>query len=145
MGGTLHRDRSNTRWSLSTTREENRERWEQPVECRTTTAVLCVEGVWWQELSSYDPLNPEHEAIGRVLWANSTICIACFYFSTRGLWPLSHMKESKNYRDPIFMIIREILQGCSQPDIRQKSKHSSRQLDGKWKHTSKHWLVPMVY
>jgi hypothetical protein len=31
------------------------------------------------------------------------------------------------------MIIREILQGCSQPDIRQKSKHSSGQLDGKSK------------
>jgi hypothetical protein len=46
MGGTLHRDRSNTRRSLSTTRQENRERREQPVECRTTTTVLCVEGVW---------------------------------------------------------------------------------------------------
>jgi hypothetical protein len=32
--------------SLSTTRQENRERREQPVECRTTTMVLCVEGVW---------------------------------------------------------------------------------------------------
>jgi hypothetical protein len=33
------------------------------------------------------------------------------------------------------MIIQEILQGCSQPDIRQKktSKHSSRQLNGKVK------------
>jgi hypothetical protein len=49
------------------------------------------------------------------------------------------MKESKNYQDPVFMIIREILQGCSQPDIRQKkSKHSSRQLDGKLKHTSEY-------
>jgi hypothetical protein len=31
------------------------------------------------------------------------------------------------------MIIQEILQGCSQPDIWQKSKHGSRQLDDKWK------------
>jgi hypothetical protein len=30
------------------------------------------------------------------------------------------MKESKNYRDPVFMIIQEFLQGCSQPDIQQK-------------------------
>jgi hypothetical protein len=48
------------------------------------------------------------------------------------------MKESKNYQDPAFMIIQEILQGYSQPDIRQKSKHSSRQLDGKLKNTSEH-------
>jgi hypothetical protein len=79
MGGTLHHDRSNTRRSLSTTRQEDRERWEQPVECRTTLAVLCIEGVWRQELSSYDPLNPEHEDTGRVLWVNSTICIAYFW------------------------------------------------------------------
>jgi hypothetical protein len=45
MGGTLHHDRSNTRRSLSIIRQENRERREQPMECRTTTAVLCVEGV----------------------------------------------------------------------------------------------------
>jgi hypothetical protein len=31
------------------------------------------------------------------------------------------------------MIIWEILQGCSQPDIQQKSKHGSRQLDDKSK------------
>jgi hypothetical protein len=31
------------------------------------------------------------------------------------------------------MIIWEILQGCSQPDIRQRSKHGSRQLDDKSK------------
>jgi hypothetical protein len=42
MGGTVYRDRSNTRRSLSTTRQENRERREQPVECRATTAVLCI-------------------------------------------------------------------------------------------------------
>jgi ribonuclease HI len=37
-------------------------------------------GVWRQELSSHDPLNPEHEATGRVLWVNSTICINIFLF-----------------------------------------------------------------
>jgi hypothetical protein len=46
MGGTLHHDRSNTQRSLSTTRQENRDRREQPVECRTTMLVLCIEGVW---------------------------------------------------------------------------------------------------
>jgi hypothetical protein len=42
MVGTLHRDKSNTRRSLSTTRQENRERQEQHVECRATTAVLRI-------------------------------------------------------------------------------------------------------
>jgi hypothetical protein len=42
MGGTLHRDRSNTRRSLSTTRQENGKRWEQPVERRATMTLLCV-------------------------------------------------------------------------------------------------------
>jgi hypothetical protein len=46
MGGTLHHDISNTRRSLSTIRQENRERREQPVDCRATTTILCVEGVW---------------------------------------------------------------------------------------------------
>jgi hypothetical protein len=48
MGGTLHHNRGNTRRSLSTTRQENRERREQPVEHGATSAVLCIEGVWWQ-------------------------------------------------------------------------------------------------
>jgi hypothetical protein len=42
MGGTLHRDRSNTRRGLSTTRQENGESREQPVECRATTTVLRI-------------------------------------------------------------------------------------------------------
>jgi hypothetical protein len=49
IGGTLHRDRGNTRRSLLTTRQENEKRREQPMECRATTAVLCIEGVWRQE------------------------------------------------------------------------------------------------
>jgi hypothetical protein len=49
MGGTLHRDISNTGRSLSTTRQENGERREQPMECRATTAVLCIEGIWQKE------------------------------------------------------------------------------------------------
>jgi hypothetical protein len=39
----------------------------------------------------YDPLNPEHEATGRVLWVNSTICMNIF-LSTRGLRPSIRMK-----------------------------------------------------
>jgi hypothetical protein len=49
MGGTIHHDRSNTRRSLSTTRQENGERRKQPVECRATTVVLRIEGIWRQE------------------------------------------------------------------------------------------------
>jgi hypothetical protein len=45
MGRTLHRDRSNTRRSLSTKRQKNKERREQPMECRATTVVLHVEDV----------------------------------------------------------------------------------------------------
>jgi hypothetical protein len=84
VGGNVHRDRSNTRRSLSTIRQEDGERREQPMECRTTPAFLCIERIWQQELSSYDPLNPEHEAIGRVLWVNSTICISMFLFFHSG-------------------------------------------------------------
>jgi hypothetical protein len=31
------------------------------------------------------------------------------------------MKENKNYRDPVLMNTREFLQGCLQPDIRQRA------------------------
>jgi hypothetical protein len=40
-----HRHRSNTRRSLSTTRQEDMERRKQPVECRAPTAFLCIEEV----------------------------------------------------------------------------------------------------
>jgi hypothetical protein len=49
MGGIAHHDRGNTRRSLSTTRQENGERREQPVECRATTAVLRIGELWRQE------------------------------------------------------------------------------------------------
>jgi hypothetical protein len=45
MGGTLHHDKSDTRRSLSTIRQENGERQEQPVECKATTAVLRIEDI----------------------------------------------------------------------------------------------------
>jgi hypothetical protein len=31
------------------------------------------------------------------------------------------MKENKNYRDPVLMNIREFLQGCLQPNTRQRA------------------------
>jgi hypothetical protein len=46
MGGTIHRDISNTRRILSTTRQEDMERREQPMEYGTTLAFLCIERVW---------------------------------------------------------------------------------------------------
>jgi hypothetical protein len=61
---------------------------------------------------SYDPLNPEHEATGWVLWVNSTICVTYHY-----LRPSSRMKKYENYQDPIFTCLQELLQGCLQPDI----------------------------
>jgi hypothetical protein len=47
MGGTLHHDRSDTRRSLSTTRQENGVKREQPVECRATTTILCINSMRW--------------------------------------------------------------------------------------------------
>jgi hypothetical protein len=32
------------------------------------------------------------------------------------------MKENKNYQDPVLMNIQEFLQGCLQPDIRQRAR-----------------------
>jgi hypothetical protein len=58
MGRTLHCDRSNTRRSLSTTRQENGERREQPIECRATTTVLRIGNTRRQRVFRvYDPLN----------------------------------------------------------------------------------------
>jgi hypothetical protein len=31
--------------------------------------------------SSYDPLNPEHEAIGRVHWVKLTICVNILHYT----------------------------------------------------------------
>jgi hypothetical protein len=45
LGGTLHHHRSNTRRSLSTTRQENRKKRKQPMECGATTAFLCIEEI----------------------------------------------------------------------------------------------------
>jgi hypothetical protein len=107
MGRTLHRNRSNTRRSLLTTRQENRERWKQHVECRTTTAVLRIEGLLRQELLSHDPLNPEHKATGRVLWVNSTICVSMFLLFHSGAPTLeSYEIKISTYQDPVSMIIR---------------------------------------
>jgi hypothetical protein len=41
------------------------------------------------------------------------------------------MKEYENYQDHVLICPQELLQGCLQPDIRHKAKHSSR------KHASK--------
>jgi hypothetical protein len=92
MGRTLHCDGSNTRRSLPIKRQENGERREQPVECRAITAVLRVEDIRQQRVFRVNnPMNPEHEAIGRVPWVNSTICINIL-LSTRGLRPSSRTK-----------------------------------------------------
>jgi hypothetical protein len=132
MGGTLHCDRSNSRRSISTTRQENRERWKQPMECRTTLTVLCVEGLWRKENSSYGPLNPEHEATCRVLWANSAICIVCFYFPLGGSDPRVVWKKVKIIEIPYSWIFENSYKVVYNP-IFDKSKHSSKQRAGKIK------------
>jgi hypothetical protein len=45
LGGTLHRHRSDNMRSLSITRQENRKRQEQPMECGTTMVFLCIEEI----------------------------------------------------------------------------------------------------
>jgi hypothetical protein len=45
------------------------------------------------KLASYDPLNPEHEAIGRVYWVNSTICRICHDFPLGGSDPRVVIKK----------------------------------------------------
>jgi hypothetical protein len=59
-------------------------------------------------------------------------------FSTRGLRPLSRMKENKNYRDPVLMNIRELFTRLFTTRHLTKRKHSSTQHAGKLKHTSEH-------
>jgi hypothetical protein len=69
-----------------------------------------------KSFSSYDPPNLEHEAIGRVPWVKSTICVNIL-LSTRGLDPRvvrNNISELSR-----FEIIWGILQGWLQPDIQQ--------------------------
>jgi hypothetical protein len=89
MGGTLYHDRSDTRRSLSTTRQENGAKREQPVECRTTTMILRIDDIRF--FLSYDPPNPEHEATGRVPWVNLTIYVNILFFT----WGLGSSSRTK--------------------------------------------------
>jgi hypothetical protein len=63
------------------------------MECRATTAVLRIEDTRQgdKNLSGYDPLNPEHEATGWVLWVNSTNMYKYFTFHL-GAQPLELYK-----------------------------------------------------
>jgi hypothetical protein len=45
LGGTLHHHRSNTRRSLSTTRQEDGKRQKQPVECGAAMVFLRIEEI----------------------------------------------------------------------------------------------------
>jgi hypothetical protein len=45
---------------------------------------------------SYNPLNPEHEAIGRVSWVDHTTCKYKLAFSARGLRTSNRHDSSKN-------------------------------------------------
>jgi hypothetical protein len=65
-------------------------------------------------------------------------------FSTRGLRPSSRMKRYENYRDPILTCLQELLQGCLQPNIRQKAStvQGNMQVDQTYLRTL---VVPLVY
>jgi hypothetical protein len=69
--------------------------------------------------SSSDLPNPEHEAIGRLPWVNLTIRVNIFIFFHSGAQTLESY-EIKNKRLLLrsMVIIFDILQGCSQPNIR---------------------------
>jgi hypothetical protein len=59
----------------------------------------CLQGFFsstYTKTLSCDPLNPEHEAIGRVSWVDSTTCKYALAFSARGLRTSSRYDRSKN-------------------------------------------------
>jgi hypothetical protein len=66
--------------------------------------------------SSYDPTNPEHEAIGRVPWVKLHNTCKYFIFHS-GAQTLASYKIKINKLLLRFVIIFDILQGCSQPNI----------------------------
>jgi hypothetical protein len=67
---------------------------------------------------SSDLPNPEHKAIGRVPWVNSTIRVNILFFHLGAQTLESY--EIKNKRLLLrSVVIFDILQGCSQPDILQ--------------------------
>jgi hypothetical protein len=72
------------------------------VERIATSVFLCIKGIACEDFSSthmktliYDPLNPEHEATGRVSWVDSMTCKYTLAFSTRGLQTSSRYDRSK--------------------------------------------------
>jgi hypothetical protein len=73
-----------------------------------------------KDSSSYDLPNPEHEAIGRVPWVNSTICVNILFFHSGAQTLESYEIKNKRLLLRSIIIIFDILQGCSQPDIRQQ-------------------------
>jgi hypothetical protein len=85
MGGTLHHDRSDTRRSLSTTRQkkQGKTRVTRGMQSNYNDSTHRRHKI---SLSS-DLLNPEHKAIGRVPWVNSTIYVNISFFPLGGLDP----------------------------------------------------------
>jgi hypothetical protein len=65
-------------------------------------------------------------------------------FSTQGLQPSSRMKKYENYRDPVLTYLQELLQGCLQPDIQQRSStvQGNTQVNQTYLGTL---VVPLVY
>jgi hypothetical protein len=105
------------------------------VECRTTSTVLCIDGARWYKTLSYDPLNPKHEATGRVLWVNSTMCIICHYFPLGGSDPRVVWNKIKLLRSRIHISPRISTRLFT---TRYSTKSKYRQHASKLKLTSEH-------
>jgi hypothetical protein len=145
MGGTLHRDRINTRRSLSTTRQENRERREQPVECRATTAVLCIEGIWRKRNFRDMTLRTQNMRPQVGFFGSTRQYVWVFFFPLRGSDPwVIWNKINKLLRFGICDYLRHITRLFA---TRYSTKISMVQGNPIIypKHTSEWRFVPMAY
>jgi hypothetical protein len=87
MGGTLHCDRSNTRRSLSTTRQKTGQNESNRGMQSNYDGSMHRRYKVLKDSSRADLLNPEHEAIGGVPWVNSTIRVHILFFPLGGSDP----------------------------------------------------------
>jgi hypothetical protein len=69
------------------------------VECRATTTVLRVGDIRRQRIFRVMTLQTQHEAIGRVPWVNSTICVKYFTFHSGAQTLESYEIILTSYRD----------------------------------------------
>jgi hypothetical protein len=73
-----------------------------------------------QDFLSSDLSNLEHEAIGRIPWVNSIIYVNIIFFPLGAQTPESYEIKNTRLLSSTIIVIFDILQGCSQPNIRQQ-------------------------